>query len=121
LLARGAGMKIIIHNHGAALAEDFEEITTERLERLSRFSIPIERIYVDIRHEVNPHFGKHSHRVTVTSHGAGPLLRAEGSGFNDLAAFDEAVTTIELQLRKRHERSKEIDRTTLRKLRVKGA
>ena len=114
-------MKIVIHHHGAALAEDFEEISTERLERLSRFSVPIERIYVDVRHEVNPRFGKHSHRVTVTSHGSGPLLRGEGTGFNDLAAFDEAVTAIELQLRKRHERNKDIDRTTLRKLRMKGA
>jgi len=114
-------MKIITHNHGVALATDFEEIATERIERLERFGIPIERMYVDVRHEVNPHFGKHSHRVILTSHGAGPLLRAEGSGFNDLAAFDEAAEAIELQLRKRHERSKEIDRTTLRKLRVKGA
>jgi ribosomal subunit interface protein len=114
-------MKIITHNHGVALASDFEEIANERLIRLERFGVPIERMYIDVRHEVNPHFGKHSHRVILTSHGAGPLLRAEGSGFNDLAAFDEAAEAIELQLRKRHERSKDIDRTTLRKLRVKGA
>ena len=74
-----------------------------------------------MRHEANPHFGKRSHRVILTSHGAGPLLRAEGSGFNDVAAFDEAAEAIELQLRKRHERSKDIDRTTLRKQRVRGA
>jgi ribosomal subunit interface protein len=114
-------MKIIFHNHGAALAIDFNEIATERLERLARFNIPIDRIYVDIRHESNPHFGKSSHRVILTSHGSGPLLRGEGSGFNDLAAFDEAAEAIELQLRKRHEKSKDIDRTSLRKLRVKGA
>jgi ribosomal subunit interface protein len=114
-------MKIVIHNHGMALASDFSDIASERLERLARFHVPIERIYVDVRHETNPHFGKHSHRVILTSHGAGPLLRGEGSGFNDLAAFDEAAEAIELQLRKRHERSKTIDRTSLRKLRVKGA
>ena len=114
-------MKVVIHNHGTALASDFEEIAISRLERLERFSIPIERVYVDVRHEVNPHFGKHSHRVTVTSRGAGPLLRGEGTGFNDLSAFDEAAEAIELQLRKRHERSKDIDRTTVRKLRARGA
>jgi ribosome-associated translation inhibitor RaiA len=48
-------------------------------------------------------------------------VRGEGTGFNDLAAFDEAAEAIEFQLRKRHERSKDIDRTTLRKLRSKGA
>jgi ribosome-associated translation inhibitor RaiA len=78
-------------------------------------------MYVDVRHEVNPRFGKSSHRVIVTSHGAGPLLRGEGSGFNDLIAFDEAAEAIELQLRKRHERLKDIDRTTVRKLRARGA
>jgi ribosomal subunit interface protein len=114
-------MKITIHNHGTALALDFEEIAKSRLERLERFSIPIERMYVDVRHEVNPRFGKSSHRVNVTSHGAGPLLRGEGSGFNDLIAFDEAAEAIELQLRKRHERLKDIDRTTVRKLRARGA
>lgn len=113
-------MKIVIHNHGAALAADFEEIAFERLERLERFHIPIDRIYIDVRHETNPHFGKNSHRVVLTSHGVGPLLRGEGLGFNDLAAFDEAAEAIELQLRKRHERTKDIDRTTLRKLRTKA-
>lgn len=113
-------MKIVIHNHGAALAADFEEIAFERLERLERFHIPIDRIYIDVRHETNPHFGKNSHRVVLSSHGVGPLLRGEGSGFNDLAAFDEAAEAIELQLRKRHERTKDIDRTTLRKLRTKA-
>ena len=114
-------MKIITHNHGVALASDFEEIAVERLERLERFGIPIERMYIDVRHQANPHFGKRSHQVILTSHGAGPLLRAEGSGFNDVAAFDEAAEAIELQLRKRHERSKDINRTTLRKQGVRGA
>jgi ribosomal subunit interface protein len=114
-------MKIVIHNHGAALASDFQEIVCERLERLERFNIPIERIDVDVRHETNPRYGKNSHRVLLTSHGSGPLVRGEGTGFNDLAAFDEAAEAIEFQLRKCHERSKDIDRTTLRKLRSKGA
>lgn len=111
-------MKIIVHNHGATLAADFAEISTERLERLSRFNIPIDRIDLDIRHETNPHFGKNSHRVVITTHGSGPLVRAVGEGFNDLAAFDEAAEAIELQLRKHHERAKDFDRTTLRKFRA---
>ena len=71
---------------------------------------------VEIIHENNPHHGKNaSHLVTITSHGAGPLVRAQASAFNDLAAFDEAAEAIELQLRKKHERSKQINRDTLRK------
>jgi len=111
-------MQIIVHNHGVGLAIDFTEISKERLDRLTRFNIPIDRIDVDVRHESNPHFGRKSHRVTLTTHGTGPLFRAEGEGFNDLAAFDEAAEALELQLRKKHERTKDVDRKTLRKLRV---
>jgi ribosomal subunit interface protein len=114
--ARGVNVKIIIHNHGAVLASDFREISTERLERLLRFNVPIERIEVDVKHETNPRFGKKSHHVILTTHGSGPLVRAEGEGFNDLAAFDIAAEAIELQLRKKHERNKDVDRTTLRKM-----
>ena len=114
-------MKIIIHTRHAELASDFKEIAEEKLHSMERFSVAIDRIEVEITHEANPRQGKHSHKVVITSHGSGPLLRAEATGFNDLAAFDEAAEAIELQLRKRHERSKDIDRTTLRKLRVKGA
>ena len=34
-------MKIITHNHGVALASDFEEIAHERLIRLERFGVLI--------------------------------------------------------------------------------
>ena len=52
--------------------------------------------------------------VIVTSHGTGPLIRAEASEFNDLAAFDVAMKTFELQLRKIHEKSKAHNRESLR-------
>ena len=45
--------------------------------------------------------------ISLTTHGAGPFLRGEGDGFNDLAAFDKAVVNLELQIRKLHERSKD--------------
>ena len=42
-------------------------------------------------------------------------MRAEGSGFNDVAAFDKAVTALELQIRKIHEKSKDINHESVRK------
>ncbi len=109
-------MEITIHARGESLAQDFEVIAKERLERLSRFHIPIDRVEVDVIHEVNPHHGKKSsHQVKIKTHGTGPFLRAEARAFNDLAAFDEAVETIEFQLRKQHERNKDFSRETIRK------
>lgn len=107
-------MKLIIHARHAALAEDFSQIVKEKINSLERFSILIERIEVEILHEANPRQGKHAHHVVITTHGAGPLMRAEAQSFNDLAAFDEAVKSIDLQIRKIHEKSKSKDRDSLR-------
>lgn len=107
-------VKIVIHTRHADLAEDFSGIVEEKLNSLDRFHVTVDRIEVEVLHEANPRQGKHSHHVILTTHGSGPLLRAEGQSFNDLAAFDEAVTGIELQLRKFHEKSKSKKRESLR-------
>lgn len=109
-------MKIVIHARHAELAEDFREIAQEKLMTMERFSVTIDRVEVEILHEQNPRQGKHAHRVILTSHGSGPLMRAEAAEFNDLAAFDEAVKNFELQIRKHHERSKSHNRATLRNM-----
>ena len=106
-------MHIVLHTRNAQLAEDFNEIATDKLRTLERFKVLIEEIKVEIKHELNPSRGKSSHHVTLTSHGAGPFLRAEGDGFNDLAAFDKAVASLELQIRKIHERSKDYAHETV--------
>jgi ribosomal subunit interface protein len=111
----GVFMEIVIHARNANLAEDFRSIATEKLKSLERFNLKVESIKVEIKHEQNPRFGKSSHEVHLTSTGSGPFMRAEGSGFNDLAAFDKAVTALELQMRKIHEKSKDIGHESVRK------
>ena len=107
-------MKILIHARNADLAEDFKIIAKEKLNSMERFNVIIDRVEVEILHEANPHQGKHKHKVVLTSHGSGPLLRAEAAEFNDLAAFDTAIKAFALQIRKIHERTKDYDRNTLR-------
>ena len=107
-------MQIVFHSRNANLAEDFRGIAQEKLESLERFEVRLDEMKVEIKHEVNPHHGKNSHSVVLTTHGSGPFMRAEGEAFNDLAAFDKAVEAIELQIRKIHEREKDVARETLR-------
>lgn len=107
-------MQVIFHTRQAHLAEDFKEIATEKLKTLGRFNVLLDRVEVEIIHEQNPKQGKHSHKVVLTAKGAGPLVRAEASEFNDVAAFDLAVKTFELQLRKIHEKSKEYSRDSIK-------
>ena len=111
-------MKIQIHTRHADLAEDFKTIAEEKLNSMERFSVVIDRVEVEVLHENNPHQGKHKHKVILTSHGSGPLLRAEAAEFNDLAAFDAAIKSFALQIRKIHERSKDYDRSTVRKMKT---
>jgi ribosomal subunit interface protein len=111
---KGENMKIVIHARHAELAEDFRQIAEEKLLSMERFSVVIDRVEVEILHEQNPRQGKHSHRVILTSHGSGPLMRAEAAEFNDVAAFDAAVKNFEPQIRKHHEKSKSHSRETLR-------
>jgi len=112
-------MEIIIHARHAELATDFREIVESKLQSMERFSVIIDRVEVEILHENNPRQGKHSHRVILTTHGTGPLLRAESAEFNDLAAFDEAIKSFDLQVRKYHVKSKSYNRDTLRHKPVK--
>jgi len=111
-------MKIQIHTRNADLAEDFKVIATEKLSSMERFSVVIDRVEVEVLHEANPHQGKRNHKVVLTTHGSGPLIRAEAAEFNDLAAFDSAIKTFALQIRKIHEKSKDYDRQTLRKMKI---
>jgi ribosomal subunit interface protein len=85
---------------------------------MERFNVRIDRIEVEVIHEQNPRQGKHSHKVVIASHGAGPALRAEATEFNDVAAFDVAIKNIELQIRKIHEKNKDHGRETIRTMPV---
>ena len=111
-------MKIQIHTRHADLAEDFKDIATEKLNSMERFSVVIDRVDVEVLHEANPHQGKHNHRVVLTTHGSGPLIRAEAAEFNDLAAFDAAIKAFGLQIRKILEKSKNYNRDTLRRMKT---
>lgn len=107
-------MKILIHTRNCDLAADFKDIVEDKLNTMQRFGVVIDRVEVEVLHESNPRLGKHSHRVILTSHGAGPLIRAEASEFNDVAAFDIAMRSFEIQIRKIHEKSKDYSRETVR-------
>ena len=107
-------MQIVFHSRNANLAEDFKGIASEKLESLQRFGVRMDEVKVEIKHEQNPRHGKNSHQVILSVHGSGPFIRAEAEAFNDVAAFDKAVESLESQLRKIHERDKEHVRDTHR-------
>jgi ribosomal subunit interface protein len=107
-------MQIVFHSRNGNLADDFRGIAKEKLETLTRFGVQLDEVKVEIKHEQNPRHGNNSHEVILSVHGSGPFMRAEGSAFNDVAAFDKAVENLESQLRKQHDREKDHARDTHR-------
>ena len=111
-------MEIVIHTRNAALAEDFHDIAHEKMSAMQRFNVEIQRVEIEVIHEQNPRQGKHSHKVIIATHGAGPMIRSEATEFNDVAAFDVAIKSFELQARKIHEKNKDYSRETIRNKRA---
>lgn len=109
-------MQVLFQTRNAHLAEDFKDIASEKLQSLLRFNVALDRVEVEVTHEQNPKQGKQSHKVVLTSKGSGPLVRAEALDFNDVAAFDLAAKSFELQLRKIHEKSKNYSRDSIKNL-----
>jgi ribosomal subunit interface protein len=103
-------MEIVFHHKDISLAEDFKEIAREKLSTLTKFQVPISGFKVEIIHESNPHYGKNSHEVKISTHGSGPFFKGEGSGAKDLLAFDQAFNTMEAQIRKHHEKHGDFSR-----------
>jgi predicted HAD superfamily Cof-like phosphohydrolase len=62
---------------------------------MERFSVVIDRVEVEVLHEANPQQGKHAHKVVLTTHGAGPLIRAEAEEFNDLVASKTQIDDLD--------------------------
>ena len=109
-------MEIHIHSKSSHLSEPFRERVHERLSRMERFGVVIERVDVEVNLEQNPRHGDDAHKVQLTSHGAGPLVRAEAANSDNISAFDLAAEKFELQLRKVHERSKDVKHRSLKEM-----
>ncbi len=111
-------MDIQIHSKTSHLSDPFKERVHDRLSRMERFGVKIDRVDVEVNLEQNPRHGDGAHKVQLTSRGAGPLVRAEAANSDNISAFDMAAEKFELQLRKAHERSKDVKHASLKEMPV---
>ena len=109
-------MDIQIHSKTSHLSDPFKERVQDRLSRMERFGIKIDRVDVEVNLEQNPRHGDGAHKVQLTSRGSGPLIRAEAANSDNISAFDMAAEKFELQLRKVHERSKDVKHVSLKEM-----
>lgn len=109
-------MEIQIHSKTSHLSDPFKERVQERMARMERFGVRIDRVDVEVNLEQNPRHGDGAHKVQLTSHGTGPMIRAEAANSDNISAFDLAAEKFELQLRKAHERSKDVKHKSLKEM-----
>jgi len=111
-------MDIQIHSKSSNLSDPFKDRVHERMSRMERFGINIEIVDVEVTVEQNPRHGNGAHKIQLTSRGVGPRVRAEAAASDNISAFDMAAEKFELQLRKSHERNKDVKRKSIKEVPV---
>jgi ribosomal subunit interface protein len=85
-------------------SEKFREYAVTKVERLERFGVPITRVDVELSKEKAPRQAATCERVELTISGKGPVVRAEASAADPLAALDLVLDKVEARLRKAADR-----------------
>lgn len=101
-------LDIVVHGRHAALSEKFKDHAVDKLSRLDRFSVPIQRVDVEVSHEANPRMHERAYEVELMCSGAGPSIRAEAHAVDKWIALDLAYAKLEERLRRLHEKSKSV-------------
>lgn len=97
-------LTVRLHTRHTAVADSVKEHVRERLARSSRYGIVIDSVDVNFILERNPRQADHGHRVEVTGHGVGVVVRAEAAGADWLTAFDACLDRWHERLRRSSER-----------------
>jgi ribosomal subunit interface protein len=97
---------LAIHFQGrnVVVPDHVRDYARERLERSSKFGLIINRVEVELLLERNPRLADESHRVEITGYSTGEVIRAEASGADWLATFDECLSRLHERLRRHGER-----------------
>jgi ribosomal subunit interface protein len=84
--------------------ERFRRHVSDKLAKLERFARKVIRIDVEVSKETNPRRSDESHRIELTVHSKGPVVRAEAAADDRYAALDLAVDRLQTRLRKAADR-----------------
>jgi ribosomal subunit interface protein len=96
--------EIVVTGHNVDVSDHYRSHIADKLAHLEHFNQRIVRFDVELNHEQNPRQSKSSRRVVITGRGKGTAVRAEACGADAHAALDAAVSRLESQLRRSHDR-----------------
>ncbi len=97
-------MEVVVTGRQIEVSDRFREHVTDKLARLEKHDQRIMRVQVEVLVERNPRQADHSTRVQLTAFSKGPVIRAEASASDKMAALDLALDKMQSQMRKASDR-----------------
>jgi len=97
-------MEVVVTGRNCEIQERFRDHATEKLSRLEKHDHRIMRMHVEVDCEPNPRQHKGAIHVQLTAFSKGPVVRAEASAEDKMAALDLALDKMAAQMRRASDR-----------------
>ncbi|MEJ2579607.1 MAG: ribosome-associated translation inhibitor RaiA [Kineosporiaceae bacterium] len=99
-------MEIVITGRRLDVPERFRRLAEEKLAKVGQLAPRAHRVDVEVSHERNPRQASTAEKVEITVRDKGPVIRAEASAEDPLAALDLAFGKLLERLRRTRDRRK---------------
>ena len=99
-------MDVVVSSRHCEVSERFREHVEEKLTRLEKHDHRIIRVDVLLEKEARPREPERAVRVELTAKSKGPVVRAEASAEDKMAALDLALDKMAAQMRRAADRKK---------------
>ncbi len=99
-------MDVVVSSRHCEVSERFREHVEEKLARLEKHDHRIIRVDVLLEKEARPREPERAIRVELTARSRGPIVRAEASAEDKMAALDLALDKMASQMRRAADRRK---------------
>lgn len=97
-------MEIVVKGRHCEVSDRFRSHVEEKLVKLEKYDQRVIRVDVEVTKEPNPRQASQSVSVQITIRSKGPVIRAEASAEDKMAALDKAMERLSAQARKAHDR-----------------
>ena len=97
-------MDIVLKSRHLELTDRFRDLVEEKLARLEKHDHRVIRVEVEVDKERNPRQQDRAIRLQLTAFSKGPVIRAEASAEDKVAALDQAVDKMASQMRRAADR-----------------
>ena len=97
-------MDVVVTGRHCEISDRFREHAAEKLTKLEKHDHRIMRVHVEVDCEPNPRQHDHAVHVELTAYSKGPVIRAEASADDKMAALDLAMDKMAAQMRRAADR-----------------